>query len=83
MDGWILFNFTCAAIALIANSIRFFKRDNPRRWLRLPAALIALYIAGVYLASMLGIVPESEIRFFMRWFQGAITIYLTVEALNG
>jgi len=72
MFGW-------AALA----SIRKIRRDNVRMWLRIPAAFVAIYICFVYLLASLGIVPQDEIRFFMRWFQLVIAAYIILEAQHG
>lgn len=62
---------------------RKIRRDNYRMWIRIPAAFISGYIFIVYLLVVFGIIPEAEVRFFMRWFQLVIASYIILEAKHG
>lgn len=64
-------------------SARRIRRDNYRAWLRLPAAFISGYICFVYVIAFFGIIPEMDIRYFMRWFQLVIAAYIVLEARHG
>lgn len=64
-------------------TLKRIKRVNVRLWLRVPAAFIAGYIFLVYLLTVLGLIDESNIRYFMRWFQLVIAAYIVLEAKHG
>jgi hypothetical protein len=59
------------------------RRTNYRAGLRWAAFAICLYGAVVYLFGIVGIIPDVEIRLWMRWFQFPVAIYMIVEGLNG
>lgn len=82
MDLWIPAIFAVWLIAAWTN-IRRLRRDNRRVGLRAAALVMSLYIAVVYLLAIVGIIPEIEIRLYMRWMQFAIGVYVVAEAVNG
>jgi hypothetical protein len=82
MDLWIPLNLLVFVIAAWQNARRI-KRGNVRNGLRWSALLLCSYIAVIYLLTIIGVIPEYEIRLYMRWFQIPIGIYLITEALNG
>lgn len=78
-----MFNFGAGLTGLLFNLYRL-RRHNPRRWLRFSGALISAYVLAVYGLVLLGHIPESEIRVYMRWFVGgAVMMQLAAEAYNG
>jgi len=62
---------------------RKIRRDNYRMWMRIPAAFVSGYIFLVYLLVIVGIIPEDNVRYFMRWFQLVIAAYIMLEARHG
>lgn len=82
IDPLILLNAVLFGWALF-ESVRRVKRTNTRRWLRVPAAFLAGYIFIVYLSAIVGIIPDAEIRFYMRWLQLVIAGYIVAEAKHG
>ncbi|RPH37472.1 hypothetical protein EHM92_02590 [bacterium] len=82
VDIWVVLNFALAVIAIWVNWRRTGK-ENLRRGLRISGLFIALYVAVVYGLVILGVIPEFEVRLWMRFFQAVILAYLISEALNG
>lgn len=82
MDGWIVFNFAAGIFAFWVN-VRRVRRSNPRMGMRLAACAISLWITGVYLFVMVGLLNQSGIPPLLRWTQGAIMLYLIAEGRNG
>jgi hypothetical protein len=51
--------------------------------MRLLAALICFYGAGVYLMVLFNVIPQSEVTYYMRGFQIVIALYIILEARHG
>lgn len=71
-----------AVLAFLVN-IRRLGHDNPRRWLRIPALAISVYVFIVFFLAFIGVIPDDSIRLFMRWFWTAAMMYIVAEAWNG
>lgn len=82
MDTLILANLVMSFGALILTSRRFFT-EREMKMFRLPAMFISAYIFSIYLLSVMGIIPESDIRQYMRWFQLVIAAYIMLETKHG
>ena len=82
MDLWIPLNFAVFLLAAWVN-VRRLRKENTRRGLRFAALFISLYIAVIYLLAVLGVIPELDIRLWLRWMQFAIGVYVVAEAING
>jgi hypothetical protein len=82
MDLFVPLNLLVFAVAAWQN-LRRIRRGNPHNGLRWVALCISLYIGGIYFLTILGAIPEGEIRLYMRWFQIPIGMYLILEALYG
>lgn len=50
------------------------------KWFSIPAAFISLYIFTIYTCSLLGIIPEYEIRLYLRWFNIVIAAYMILRS---
>ena len=82
MDILIPINFILA-LAVVAINVRQAGKDNPRRLFRFAGGVIGAYVAVIYLLAMTGTIRSSDVALFMRWFLGAIMLYLIYEAHNG
>lgn len=78
----VVANFIAFGLAFYLTAIRI-RRDNARMWIRIPAAFVAGYICFVYLLAIFGVIPDGEVRHFMRWFQLVIAAYIMLEARHG
>lgn len=63
-------------------SVKRTKRTNVRRWLRIPAAAISLYICIVYSLVLFDVIQSFDVPALMRWFQLVIAGYIIAEAKN-
>lgn len=82
MDPWILANFIIFSYSVYVNLKRA-KKTNPRRALRIAAAVASLYVVFIYFLVLIGGLQEFEVRFYMRWFQFPIAVIFIAEAING
>jgi hypothetical protein len=82
MDLWIPLNLLIFVIAAWQNARRI-RKGNKRNGLRWVGLMLSCYIACIYFLTILGVIPDGDVRLYMRWFQIPIAIYLITEALNG
>jgi uncharacterized integral membrane protein len=82
MDLWIPLNVIVFAIAAWQNARRI-RAGNARNGIRWVALSFSLYIATIYFLVIIGFIPDTDVRLYMRWFQIPIGMYLILEAMNG
>lgn len=75
MDLLIVVNAVVAGWAIL-EGVRAFRRATTRRWIIYPAILLASYLFLIYSLSIVGVIPENDIRYFMRWFQIAVSSFI-------
>jgi hypothetical protein len=82
LDPVIIVNAIAFGFAFYMSTKRL-RKDNPHLWLHILCAFVSGYIFLVYLSSIIGLVPEQEIRFYMRWFLSSIAILIYMIAKYG
>ena len=58
-------------------------KNNVRMWLRIPAAFISLYYVIIFVFALLGVIPDVDVKLYMRWFQMVVAAYIILESKHG
>ena len=73
----IIANVIVWGVALVISATKI---KGVVKWYSIPAAFISLYIFTIYACSLFGIIPEYEIRFYLRWFNIVIAAYMILRS---
>lgn len=83
MDPLILANVACFGWALYETTRKMLWSDYPRKPLRFVASFVSFYFFVIYLLAMVGVIPDIEVRLFLRWFNVVVALYMILEARHG
>ncbi len=82
MDLQFIVVFLLALGGIYFNAIGI-RKTNPKRWMRFAGLCISAYIAVIFGLALFRIISSSDVSPYMRWFQGAILVYVIAEARLG